>query len=58
MVSPAEVHDPDVIPPPNYLCQRCWVSGHYEEYCPTRFDPSWPEKMQKWNVAEGGRADR
>ena len=44
-----ELHSPDEIPPLDYLCQRCLVSGHYEEYCPTQGYPLWPEKMKKWN---------
>lgn len=45
------IHSRDEIPPPDYLCPRCYVRGHYEEYCPTQNDVNWMAKMKKWNVA-------
>lgn len=45
-------HSRDDIPPPDYLCQRCFVLGHFEEYCPTSNDPDWTSKMRKWGVGQ------
>ena len=44
------VHEKDAIPPPGYVCNRCFVRGHFEENCPTLMDPDWPSKMRRWNV--------
>lgn len=44
------VHTRDDIPPPGYVCDRCYVLGHYSEFCPTLNDPDWPSKMRKWAV--------
>ena len=44
------IHTRDEILPPDYLCPRCCVLGHFEEYCPTSNDPEWPMKMKKGAV--------
>ena len=32
--------DPTKPPPPNYICRRCNIPGHFIQFCPARFDPS------------------
>ncbi|KNB43057.1 hypothetical protein JH06_5230 [Blastocystis sp. subtype 4] len=54
------VHGKDEIPPPEYLCSRCYVKGHFEENCPTLMDSDWLTKMRKWNfmMSRGIPTDR
>ena len=40
------------IPPPEYVCDRCFIRFHYSKNCPTLSNADWPRKMREWNVSE------
>ncbi|KAI0889114.1 uncharacterized protein GGS22DRAFT_196790 [Annulohypoxylon maeteangense] len=39
-VSPKK-HSSSSLPPPTYICNRCYQPGHWIQLCPTNMDPEW-----------------